>query len=142
MCVNFVLLIQCNDKRRTAKRSRGAVPLAAIIVAAALLLTACASTPPNGAGAAAAEVRVFAPAQLVDGQVELVRRIWVDSWRTAFWVPSHSSKAAGIAALQSEAAHLGANGLVNVDCLDQGHFPWSWSREPTFICYGNAIRVH
>ena len=85
---------------------------------------------------------MYESTQLAQGQYELVRRLWVDSWRTAFWVPSYSSQAAGIAALRAEAAHLGANGLINVDCLDQGHPAWSWSREPATICYGNAIRVH
>ncbi len=115
----------------------------AIVVAAAFILSSCAGAPQSGPQTQAAEVRVYASGQLAQGQYAVVRRLWVDSWRTAFWMPSHSSAAAGIAALRAEAAHLGANGLINVDCLDQGHFIlWSWSREPTIICYGNAIRVH
>ena len=115
----------------------------AIVVAAAFLLSGCAGAPQNGAETQAADVRVYESTQLAQGQYELVRRLWVDSWRTAFWVPTYSSKAAGIAALQAEAARLGASGLVNVDCLDQGNFiMWFRSWEPTIICYGNAIRVH
>jgi len=122
-------------------QSRG-LRYSAIAASAAFLLAGCASAPRNGAGTQAAEVKVYGPAQLAQGQYDVVRRLWVDSWRTAFRVPSHSSEAAGIAALRAEAARSGANGLINVDCLDQGHFMWSRSLEPTIVCYGNAIRVH
>jgi hypothetical protein len=64
----------------------------------------------------------------------------VESWRAAFWLPNSSSEAEGIASLQAEAARLGANGLINVVCIDQGHFIWSWSRTPSILCYGHAIR--
>jgi hypothetical protein len=110
-----------------------------VYASTALLLSGCASAPRNST--AAADVKVYGPAQLIPGQYELVRRLWVDSWRTAFWMPTHTSEAAGIAALRDEAARLGANGLIYVDCLDQGHAMWSRSREPAIVCYGNAVRV-
>jgi len=113
----------------------------AIVVATAFLLSGCAGAPQHGAETRAAEVRVYDSGQLTQEKYEVVRRLWMDSWRTAFWVPNHSSKAEGIAALRAEAARLGANGLINVDCLDQGQFTWSWSSEPAILCYGNAIRV-
>ena len=113
----------------------------ALVAVAACLLCGCASAPQSGAGRQAAEVRVYEPAQLAQGRYEVVRRLWVDSWRAAFRVPDHSSRAEGIAALRAEAARLGANGLINVDCLDQGHSTWSWSKQPAILCYGNAIRV-
>ena len=113
----------------------------ALVAAAACVLSGCASAPPSGVERQAAEVRVYEPEQLVQGQYELVRYLWVDSWRTAFWLPSHSSEAEGIASLQAETARLGANGLINVSCRDQSHFVWSGSRAPAILCYGNAIRV-
>jgi hypothetical protein len=105
------------------------------------VLSGCASAPQSGVERQAAEVKVYEPEQLVQGEYELVRYLWVDSWRTAFWLPRDSSDAEGIASLRAEAARLGANGLVNVSCRDQGHFMWSWSRKPAILCYGNAIRV-
>jgi hypothetical protein len=106
------------------------------------MLFGCASAPQSGPQSQAAEVRVYAPAQLAPGQYETLRYLWVDSWRAAFWLPSSSSRAAGIASLQREAARLGANGLINVSCEDQGRPAWTWRREPEIVCYGNAIRVH
>ena len=114
----------------------------AFVAVTACVLSGCASAPQTGIEGRAAEVKVFEPEQLAQGQYELVRYLWVDSWRTAFWLPSAPSEAEGIASLQAEAARLGANGLINVSCRDQGHFIWSRRREPAILCYGNAIRVH
>lgn len=105
------------------------------------MFSGCAGVPRTGAEKHAAEVKVFEPEQLAQGQYELVRYLWVDSWRTAFWLPVAPSEADGIASLQAEAARLGANGLINVSCRDQGHFKWSRSQAPAILCYGNAIRV-
>jgi hypothetical protein len=113
----------------------------ALVAVAVCVLFGCASAAQSGVERRATEVKVYEPDQLVQSQYELVRYLWVDSWRTAFWLPSGSSEAEGIACLQAEAARLGANGLINVSCRDQGHFMWSWSRKPTILCYGNAIRV-
>jgi hypothetical protein len=113
----------------------------ALVAVAVCVLSGCASAPQSGVERRAAEVKVYEPDQLVQGQHELVRYLWVDSWRSAFWLPSYSSEAEGIASLQVEAARLGANGLINVSCRDQGHSIWSWRREPAILCYGNAIRV-
>jgi hypothetical protein len=113
----------------------------ALVAVAICVLSGCASAPRSGVERQTAEIKVYEPAQLAQGQYELVRHLWVDSWRTAFWLPTYSSEAAGIASLQAEAARLGANGLVNVSCRDQGHHIWSRSREPSILCYGDAIRV-
>jgi len=57
-------------------------------------------------------VQFYRPAQLKQGEYEAVARLWVETWRTPFWVPSYSSTKDGIAALQDKAAALGANGLI------------------------------
>lgn len=108
---------------------------------AVCVLSGCAGVPKSGVELQAAEVKVYEPNKLVQAQYEAVRYLWVDSWRTAFWLPSASSESEGIALLQAEAARLGANGLINVSCIDQGHYRWSWNQEPSILCYGNAIRV-
>jgi len=112
-----------------------------LVAVAACVLSGCASNPQNGGESRATEVKIYEPAQLAQGQYELVRYLPVDSWRTAFLLPTYSSQAEGIASLQADATRLGANGLINVSCLDQGSSIWSWSREPSVLCYGNALRV-
>ena len=72
---------------------------------------------------------------------DVLSRIWADSWRSATGMPLHASEAQGVASLQAEAARLGANGLVNVVCLDQGRPNWWSSPAPAYLCYGIAVRV-
>ncbi len=90
---------------------------------------------------AANEVKIYGPGNLSVNQYEVVRRIWVDSWRSNFLLPTYPSEAEGIASMQAEAARLGADGLINVGCMDQGRLKWSLSSGPAITCYGNAIRV-
>jgi len=84
------------------------------------------------------DVRVYSPAELKQGGYETVARVWVETWRTPFWVPSYSSRGDSVGALRDKAAALGANGLINVDCYgDSGMFGGSQA----FTCYGKAIKV-
>jgi hypothetical protein len=95
------------------------------------VLSACATTKSE-------DVKVYSPAQLRQGEYDTVKRLWVDTWRTIFWVPTYSSRDDGIAALRDKAASLDANGLINVDCYgDSGLFGGSQA----FTCYGKAIKV-
>jgi uncharacterized protein YbjQ (UPF0145 family) len=112
-----------------------------LVAVAAYVLSGCASSPQNGGEGRATEVKIYESAQLAQDQYELVRYLPVDSWRTAFWLPTYSSQAEGIASLQAEATRLGANGLIDVSCLDQRSSIWPWNREHAVLCYGNAIRV-
>lgn len=87
----------------------------------------------------AGEVRVYQPAQLKQGEYETLARLWVETWRPRFWVPTYDSPEEGIAALRDKAEGLGANGLINVGCYgDKGLFSGG---SDSFICYGNAIKV-
>lgn len=109
--------------------SKRIASVAAVVLTA--VLSACATTKSD-------DVKIYSPAQLRQGEYETVDRIWVNSWRTALWVPTYSSRDDGIAALRDKAASLDANGLTNVDCYgDSGLFGGS----ETFTCYGKAIKV-
>jgi len=100
-------------------------------LALAVALSACATTHSD-------DVKIYGPAELRQGQYETVARIWVDSWRTAAWVPTYSSREDGIAALKDKAASLDANGLSAVACYgDAGLFGGS----DAYTCYGKAIKV-
>jgi hypothetical protein len=106
------------------------------------LLCACATTKTDDAkkpdDQAKSDVKIYSPAELKQGDYETVKRIWVESWRTAFGVPTYSSKDDGIAALKDKASSLDANGLINVDCYgDSGLFGGSVA----YTCYGKAIKV-
>jgi hypothetical protein len=119
--------------------SKRIASLAAVVVTAAL--SACATSKSEDAKTESAKsenVKIYSPAQLKQGEYETVKRLWVDSSRTAFWVPTYSSRDDGVEALKSKAASLDANGLINVDCYgDSGLFGGSLA----FTCYGKAIKV-
>lgn len=109
-----------------------------LVVMVATLL-GCATTPRIEAD----DVKFYEPTQLSLGRYETVKHLWVESWCTALWYPSYSSEAEGVTALKAKAARLGANGLINVVCSeDKGLLPVPWSKGPSLICYGMAIRVH
>ena len=127
--------------RVDTKMKRRGSNFRAVVAVAGCVLSGCASVPPSGVEGGASEVKVYESNRLAASQYDVVRRIWVDSWRSNFVVPTYRSEADAIASLQTEATRFGANGLINVVCLDQGPSKWSSSQEPRILCYGNAIRV-
>ena len=109
-----------------------------------MLILGCTAIP-KGAGesVAAGAVKIYGPAQLLEGKYETIKPLWVGSWRSAFWVPTYRTAEEGMAALQTEAGRLGANGLINVACYqdNKGQSPYQSGSETVFICYGKAVRV-
>lgn len=112
-----------------------------LLAMAACVLPGCASVPPDSPPRSASEVKVYESSTLAPTQYEVVRRLWVDSRRAAFWLPTYPTEAEAIVSLQTEAGRLGAEGLTNVICLDQGRSKWYSRPEPAIVCYGNAIRI-
>jgi hypothetical protein len=113
----------------------------ALVPFAACALAGCASVPQGQAEAAAADIKVYKLGDLPSGSYEPVAHVWVDSWRTAFWAPTYATEDEAVSSLRTEAARLGANGLVNIVCLDQNTPAKSANAAPAILCYGYAIRV-
>ncbi len=111
-----------------------------LIVLAIGAISGCASVPPDVAKRAP-EIKIYDTGQLPVYRYDVVRRIWVDSWRTAFGAPTYPTRDDAVAALQTEAAVAGADGLINVICLDQARGRLFARAEPAILCYGNAIRL-
>jgi len=109
----------------------------ALVAVAVYLLSAGASIAQSDVEKRAPEVKINKSGDPNTSQYEVVSRPWVDSWRSAFWVPNYPSEEQAIAALQAEAARRGADALMNVICLNQGR-P---NTEPAFLCYGIGIRL-
>ena len=115
------------------RRSRFSV----LVALAVYLLSAGTSIAQGNVEKRAPEVKIYKLGDPNTSQYEVVSRPWVDSWRSAFWVPTYPSEEQAIAALQTEAARRGADGLMNVSCLNQGR-P---NTEPAVLCYGIGIRL-
>ena len=84
-----------------------------------------------------APLRVFDATQLMPDRYTVIRRLWVESVRSAFWIPTHDDSGAAIAALTAEAASLGADGVTNLVCLNDRR---AWLGRGYF-CYGAAIKL-
>jgi hypothetical protein len=115
--------------------------LAALVAGSACVLCTGAGSAQSDVEQRASQLKIYALGEISMSRYEVVGRPWVDSWRSAFWVPTFASQEQAIAALQTEAARRGADGLLNVNCLDQGRWNWSSKAEPAFLCYGIAVRM-
>ena len=69
----------------------------------------------------------------------LVKRVWVEPWRSAFNVPAYESAAQGAADLQVRAVALGGDAVMNFGCyrLDAGIAAES---RPVLVCNGSVIK--
>ena len=84
----------------------------------------------------AAPLRVFDAGELTLNRYTVVKRLWTGALRASFWIPSYDDAGTAISALTSEARSLGADGVVNLHCLnDRG----GWSGG--YTCYGLAIKL-
>ena len=116
--------------------------LRALVAGAAFAVCVAASFSQTVVEQRVPELRIYTSSEINTSRYEVVGRPWVDSWRSAFWIPTFPSEQEAIAALRTEAASRGADGLLNVTCFGQGHRQWQWSgTEPGYLCYGTAIRV-
>jgi hypothetical protein len=103
-----------------------------IVLAAAACAGALAQEPLRQA-----PLRTFDATQLTPDRYTVIRRLWVDSWRTAFDVPAHPESSAALAQLSDEAARLGADALTNVVCLNDDR---AWFQRGYF-CYALAVKL-
>ena len=94
-----------------------------------------------GAGAQdaaqSAPLRIFDATQLTPDRYTVIKRIWVETGRSAFWIPAHGDSGAAIAALTAEAARLGADAVTNLVCLNDRR---AWL-DRGYFCYGVAIKL-
>lgn len=109
-------------------------PLACRIAAALLVIVSTGAMAQDRAETV--PVRVFDAGELTPDRYTVIERIWTGTLRASFWVPSHEDAGAAVAALTSKAANLGANGVVNLHCVnDTG----GWGGG--YTCYGLAIQL-
>lgn len=83
--------------------------------------------------------RIFLPGELTLDRYTVVQRLWVEPWRSAVSIPTHEDRNTAITELLAAAGKLGADGIVNLICLnDRGG---SQSGKNSFFCYGNAVKI-
>lgn len=109
-------------------RAAAASAMCFCVLAALAEATPAAETP--------APVRLFDAGELTLVSYTVVKRLWVDTWRSAFWISTHDNAGAAIAALTAEAASLGASGVTNLYCIED---TGGWGGG--YFCYGLAIKL-
>jgi len=80
-------------------------------------------------------VRIYDTGELTLDRYTVIERLWTGTWRASFWVPHHDDPSSAIAALTSKAADLGADGVVNLHCVNDAG---GWGGG--YYCYGLAIK--
>jgi hypothetical protein len=82
-------------------------------------------------------VPVYDSTEVALERYTVVRRLGVQGWRSGYYIPSYADATSAAEALLEEAARLGADGLVNLYCLDRS----DRLRGEGYYCYGNAIKL-
>lgn len=97
-------------------------------------LAGCA-TAAHEAGVPEDKIQVHESVTSAPPRYEIVKRLWIESWRSAFFVPSYGSAEEGAADLRSQAAALGGNGVLNFGCYRK-----SDAAGAPLACNGTIVR--
>ena len=103
------------------------------LAATAFAILFCASAPAQERP----PVAIYDSTQIALDRYTVVKRLGVQGWRSGYYIASYRDAAAASDALLAQAAQLGADGLVNVYCLDRS----DRLKGEGYYCYGNAIKL-
>jgi hypothetical protein len=107
----------------------------AVATAAAFMVLAIV---PDARSAGTDGVAVYDATELALYRYTVVKRIWVEDWKSAFSVGGEPDEARARDAVMEEAARVGADGVINLKCLGQTD---RLSKPAGYYCYGNAIKL-
>ena len=107
--------------------------LRAIALTLPIVLCACATQAPMSP-VSPEQVSVHQSVLSAPPRYEVVKRLWVDSWRSSFLVPSYASREDAMADFRREAANRGGNGVINFGCY---RLPVDGTR---LACNGTVVR--
>jgi uncharacterized protein YbjQ (UPF0145 family) len=109
------------------------IRMPAVLVLLPLLAAGCASQPPQ-APVAAAQVAVHESVASAPVRFQVIKRLWVDSWVSAFGTPSYEAQNAALEAFRQQAADLGGNGVINFGCYRKAE------ADAPLGCNGTVVR--
>jgi len=116
-------------------RNLATVFLAALFGCAAASAQAQANTPV--APADAQGVPVYESITDTPRRFEIIKRLWIESWRSPLVVPGYESREQAVAAFREHAVSLGGNGVVNFGCY---RLPGSFGGGTRLACNGTIVR--
>ena len=100
-------------------------------------ILASATTAPSAAEMQA-PVRVIETGELTLLSYTVLQRLWVGTWRSAFWTTTYDTSDAAIAMLTREAEKLGADAVTDLACFRD---PGAWFSPEGYFCSGLAIKL-
>ena len=83
-------------------------------------------------------VPVYDSTQLALDRYTVIKRLWVEGWKSAFWISGYRDEPSARRALLNEAAGLNADAVINLHCLSQTD---ALLKSSGYYCYGNAIKL-
>jgi len=96
-----------------------------------LFLSGCAGQP--GAPVTAEQVSVHESVASAPANFRVIKRYWVESWASAFMVPTYASQTDAMQSFRQHAADLGGNGIINFACYRKYD-------ETSLGCNGTVVR--
>jgi len=81
----------------------------------ALLAAGCASQP-SEPPVAPEQVSLHESVASAPPKFRVIKRLWIESWGSAFGTPSYDTQAVAQDAFRQHAANLGGNGVINFGC--------------------------
>ena len=102
------------------------------LLASLFLLSACATRAPT-VPVSPEQVAIHESVTSAPPRYEIIKRLWVESWISAFGVPRYASMDEAKAAFRGHAADLGGNGVINFGC----YHPVDSDR---YYCNGTVVR--
>jgi uncharacterized protein YbjQ (UPF0145 family) len=82
-------------------------------------------------------VPIYDATQIALDRYTVVKRLGVQGWRSGYFIESYRDAQTAAEALLQEAARLGADGLINLYCLNRS----DRLSGDGYYCYGNAIKL-
>ncbi len=99
-------------------------------------LSACATQAPMAPGNPD-QVSIHESVVSAPPRYEIVKRLWAESRRSAFRVPTYASSEDAMADFRRQAASLGGNGVINFGCY---HLPGARGTGTRLACNGTIVR--
>jgi hypothetical protein len=83
-------------------------------------------------------VPVYDATQVPFHRYTIVKRLGVEGFQSAFWISAYGDLTRARQALVNEAARLGADGVVDLQCVSRAD---GLLIRAGYYCYGSAIRI-
>ena len=108
-------------------------PIVLPLLACLGALCACATPAPGNAD----QVSIHESVLSAPPRYEIIKRLWVQSPRSASRVPAYASREDAMADFRRQAVSLGGNGVINFDCY---RLPGVSGTGTSLVCNGTIVR--